>query len=164
MYVVGSLDRLEFLDDNKISDVQRLNAKSHIGAYTMSGGPMKFMERFAGASNLLTFFKYDQNKPLTRQIISNTVTANKNSHVKSTPSTSKGYARGDLDWLSLISSYLIIISTDLIFKINMFTLIFLQRIYLELLALYIIERYCTCNDCWVLWNYVTTIGSDCWIK
>lgn len=62
MYVAGILDRLEVLDDTKLSDIQRSNAKTHIGAYTMSGGPMKFMERFAGASNLLTFFKYDPRK------------------------------------------------------------------------------------------------------
>lgn len=69
MYVIGLLDRLDVLDDNKISDEQRTNAKTHIGAYTMSGGPLKFMERFAGASNLLTFFKYDYRK--TRPTISN---------------------------------------------------------------------------------------------
>lgn len=70
MYVVGILERLEVLDDTKLSDIQRLNAKTHIGAYTMSGGPMKFMERFAGASNLLTFFKYDPRK--ARPMISST--------------------------------------------------------------------------------------------
>lgn len=62
MYVIGQLDRLEVLDDNKVTEEQRSNAKTHIGAYTMSGGPLKFMERFAGASNLLTFFKYDYRK------------------------------------------------------------------------------------------------------
>lgn len=59
MYVIANLKQLEHLDDLKITDAQRVAAKTHIGIYTMSGGPLKFMERFSGSSNLLSFFKYD---------------------------------------------------------------------------------------------------------
>lgn len=90
MYVVGMLEKLEVLDDNKITDVQRANAKTHIGAYAMSGGPMKFMERIAG-SNLFTFFKYDHRKPRSQISTSpsSPPASNKSSSTKYQSSSSK---------------------------------------------------------------------------
>lgn len=62
MYVIGNLNDLDYLDDSKITEAQRTLARTHIGVYTMSGGPIKFMERFSNSSNIMTFFKYDSKR------------------------------------------------------------------------------------------------------
>lgn len=86
MYVIANLKHLEHLDDIKVTDAQRIASKTHIGIYTMSVGPLKFMERFSSSSNLLSFFKYDTNR--RSSTVSNLFTSSPNKAVTSeTPQT-----------------------------------------------------------------------------
>lgn len=86
MYVIANLNDLEYLDDEKITETQRTLARTHIGVYTMSGGPIKFMERFGQSSNIMTFFKYDpkRHRPQMASLIP------PRSLLRSKPSTSTG--------------------------------------------------------------------------
>lgn len=80
---MGYLPDLEYLDDMKITDSQRSLARMHFGVYTMSTGPVKFMERFSNNSNLFTFFKYDPNRHRPSLIPDRNL-------LKAKPSTSNG--------------------------------------------------------------------------
>lgn len=56
MYVISVLPSLQYLDDSAITEAQRQQANSNKRAYAMSGGPLRFIEKF-GSTMFLNMFK-----------------------------------------------------------------------------------------------------------
>lgn len=56
MYVISVLPTLHHLDDSFITDSQRQQANSNRRAYALSGGPLRFIEKF-GSTMFLNMFK-----------------------------------------------------------------------------------------------------------
>lgn len=56
MYVISVLPTLQLLDDTPITDDQRKLAFANKRSYAMSGGPLKFIEKF-GSTMFLNMFK-----------------------------------------------------------------------------------------------------------
>ncbi|XP_037026029.1 leucine-rich melanocyte differentiation-associated protein-like isoform X2 [Bradysia coprophila] len=59
MYVISVLPKLQYLDDSVITEGQRQLANSNKRAYAMSGGPLRFIEKF-GSTMFLNMFKNDR--------------------------------------------------------------------------------------------------------
>lgn len=59
MYVIGSLSKLEYLDDVKITDCQRTMAKAHTRLSAWNGSSISFGEQFLSGTSMLTILKYD---------------------------------------------------------------------------------------------------------
>lgn len=60
MYVIGSLPKLEYLDDVKINDDQRAMARAHATMYSANGlTPFHLRETFSRKSNVMTMMKHD---------------------------------------------------------------------------------------------------------
>lgn len=56
MYVISVLPTLQYLDDSAITEAQRQQANSNKRAYALSGGPLRFIEKF-GSTMFLNMFK-----------------------------------------------------------------------------------------------------------
>lgn len=56
MYVISVLPTLQYLDDSFITEAQRQQANSNKRAYALSGGPLRFIEKF-GSTMFLNMFK-----------------------------------------------------------------------------------------------------------
>lgn len=56
MYVISVLPTLQYLDDSVITESQRQQANSNKRAYALSGGPLRFIEKF-GSTMFLNMFK-----------------------------------------------------------------------------------------------------------
>lgn len=61
MYVISVLPSLQYLDDSVITEAQRQQANSNKRAYALSGGPLRFIEKF-GSTMFLNMFKNDREK------------------------------------------------------------------------------------------------------
>lgn len=59
MYVIGSLPKLEYLDDVKITDGQRAMARAHARLPPVNGSSINFGEHFSSGTSMLTILKYD---------------------------------------------------------------------------------------------------------
>lgn len=60
MYVIGSLPKLEYLDDVKINDDQRAMARAHATVYSANRlTPFQLRETFSSRSNVMTTTKHD---------------------------------------------------------------------------------------------------------
>lgn len=59
MYVIGSLPKLDYLDDVKITDGQRAMAKAHTRLPPVNGASINYGEHFSSGTSMLTILKYD---------------------------------------------------------------------------------------------------------
>lgn len=58
MYVIGSLPKLEYLDDVKITDDQRAMSRAHYNSYAINT-PFHFNEHYSNDINMITMTKHD---------------------------------------------------------------------------------------------------------
>lgn len=89
MYVIGSLRRLDHLDDAIVTDAQRFQAETHKSVYTQSenGTSHQLVDKFHG----LSLFRYD--RPARSRLESQTNSSKRKNKVKSkiaTDSSSQG--------------------------------------------------------------------------
>lgn len=66
MYIISVLPSLQYLDDSVITDLHRLQANSNKRAYALSGGPLRFIEKF-GSTMFLNMFRNGGSKANSKQ-------------------------------------------------------------------------------------------------
>ncbi|XP_055324292.1 leucine-rich melanocyte differentiation-associated protein-like [Sitodiplosis mosellana] len=59
MYVIGSLPKLDYLDDVKITDCQRKMARAHTRLLAWNGASINFGENYSSGTSMMTILKHD---------------------------------------------------------------------------------------------------------
>lgn len=57
--MIGSLPKLEYLDDVKITDGQRAMARAHARLLAVNGASYNFGEQYSSGTSMLTILKHD---------------------------------------------------------------------------------------------------------
>lgn len=57
--MIGSMPKLEYLDDVKITDGQRAMARAHARLLAVNGASINFGEHYSSGTSMLTISKYD---------------------------------------------------------------------------------------------------------